>query len=73
MTFAKVLYLMQSGASLTQAVDYVAVEDVGLPAAAWADARDVTQRAVDKNVQETIESVDAIDDSDVDDGQEVLA
>lgn len=55
----KIMYLMQRGLSLTQAVDYHVVEDEGIPAEDWATVRGVTARAVSKNVED---SRDALDD-----------
>lgn len=37
--------------NLTQAADYHAVEDVGLPAELWADARGVSPKAVDNSIR----------------------
>lgn len=58
MTMAKIMYLMQRGFSLTQAVDYTIVTDHSIPADAWADARSVTNRAIEKNVGAVAEEVD---------------
>lgn len=52
MTMLKVMYLMQRGLSLTQAVDYAVVVDEGIPPEDWATVRDVTTRAVTKSVDE---------------------
>ena len=71
MSFARVLYLMNRGLSLTQAADLVAVENHQIPPEAWASARDVTTRAVEKNVSDARRLLDP--DPDEEPAQEVLA
>lgn len=55
MTMIKVMYLMNCGCSLTQAVDYSVVVDHGIPPEDWANARGVTPRAVTKSVDDAAE------------------
>lgn len=63
MSYARLLYLLHAGLSLTQAADLVAVENHGIPASEWANARDVTTRAVEKNVTEARRHLGIEDDA----------
>lgn len=64
MTMLNVMRLMQRGLSLTQACDLLVVEGHGVDPEQWAEARDVTPRAVTKNVETAmaeIETMNAIE------------
>lgn len=51
MSDARLLYLISArNLSPTQAVDVMMVHDSGIPADEWANARNVTERAVTKNL-----------------------
>jgi len=56
MTVLKVMYYLQSGLSLTQAVDTAAVADHGMPAEDWATVRDVTPKAVKNSLRDAQEA-----------------
>jgi len=62
MSFARVMYLMHQGASLTQAVDHTAVHHEGIAPEAWAEVRNVTPRAVEKSLTDCERAVPAIAD-----------
>jgi len=62
MTLLRVMYLMQQGASLTQAVDHAVVEGEEIPPEQWADVRDVTERAITKSIEEAEEAAGLVDE-----------
>lgn len=53
MSLLKIRHLMDRGLSVTQAVDRVVVVDENIPADEWAEIRGVSERAVQKNVDDS--------------------
>jgi hypothetical protein len=51
MTIAKVMWYMNQGLSLTQAVDTAVVIDHGIPAEDWSEVRSVSTGAVQNSVR----------------------
>ena len=54
----KIIDLASSSLSPAQAVDYLAVEEIGHSQAEWARMRDITPQAVSKNLAQAREELE---------------